>query len=91
MEDGSKMSKGVNCQRKHVHVLVKDVTNDCVANGGDAHCWVDFLLPPNLFYSYFCRCDSALAVKILVTSLEVGLKIGQGGGQLMVILKPMVM
>jgi hypothetical protein len=49
------------------------------------------LLPPNLFYSYFCRCDSALAVKILVTSLEVGLKIGQGGGQLMVILKPMVM
>ena len=36
------MSKGVNCQRKQDHVLVKDVANDCVAYGGDARCWVGF-------------------------------------------------
>ncbi len=46
---------------------------------------------PSFFFSYFCRCESTLVVKILVTSsLEVGSKIGQvGGGQLMVISKPM--
>jgi hypothetical protein len=36
LEDGPKTSKGVNCQRKQDHVLVKDVANDCVADGGDA-------------------------------------------------------
>ncbi len=45
---------------------------------------------PSFFFLYFCRCELALAVKILVTLLEVGSKIGQGGGQLMVISKPMV-
>ena len=46
---------------------------------------------PSFFFSYFCRCGSALAVKIfLVTSLEMVSKIGQGGGgQLMVLSKPM--
>ncbi len=42
----------------------------------------------SFFFSYFRGCESALAIKILVTSLEVGSKIGQGVGQLMV--KPMV-
>ena len=74
--------------RKKDLVLVKDVANDCVTNGGDACCWVVLLSCPSFFFSYFCRCESALANKILVTSLEVGSKIGQGGGQLMV--KPMV-
>ena len=45
---------------------------------------------PSSFFSCFFRCESALAVKFLVTSLEMGSKIGQGGGQLMVISKPMV-
>ena len=93
LEDGSKMSKGVNCQRKQDHVLVKDAANDCVADVGDALCWVGFVVASELllfFFSYFCLCESALAVKILGTSLEAGSKIGQGGGQQVVISKPMV-
>ena len=39
---------------------------------------------PSFFFSYFCKCESALTVKILVTLLEVGSKIGQEGGQLMI-------
>ena len=45
LEDGSKMTKGVNCQRKEDHALVKDVANDCVPDGGDARCWVGFVVP----------------------------------------------
>ncbi len=45
---------------------------------------------PSFFFSYFCRCEPALGVKILVTLLEVGSKIRQGGGKLMVISKPTV-
>jgi hypothetical protein len=37
------------------------------------------LLRPIFFFSYFCRCVSALAVNIVVTSGEVGLKEGHGG------------
>ena len=29
LEDGSKTTKGVNCQRKEDHAVVKDVANDC--------------------------------------------------------------
>ena len=76
LEDGFKTTK-VNCQR--------NVTDDCVTDGGDACCWVGFVVLSELFFSYFCRCESALAVKILVALLEVELKIGHGGGQLMVI------
>ncbi len=85
LEDGFKTTKEVNCQRKQDHVLGKDVTDDCVTDGGDACCWVGFVVLSELFFSYFCRCESALAVKILVALLEVELKIGHGGGQLMVI------
>ena len=52
LEDGSKMSKGVNCQRKQDHVLVKDAANDCVADGGDARCWVGFFRPSFFFFSF---------------------------------------
>ena len=45
---------------------------------------------PIFFFSYFCRCVSALAVYIVVTSGEVGLKEGYGGGLVIVILKPTV-
>ena len=45
---------------------------------------------PIFFFSYFCRCLSALAVSIVVTSGEVGLKEGYGGGLVIVILKPTV-
>ena len=48
------------------------------------------LLRPSFFFFYFCRCQLALAIKILVTLLGVGSKIGQGGGQMIVISKPMV-
>jgi len=45
---------------------------------------------PIFFFSYFCRCVSALAVSIVVTSGEVGLKEGYGGGLVIVTLKPTV-
>lgn len=48
------------------------------------------LLRPIFFFSYFCRCVSALAVNIVVTSGEVGLKEGHGGGLVIVTSKPMV-
>ena len=41
-------------------------------------------LHPIFFFSYFCRCESALAVNIVVTSGEVGSKEGHGDGQAMV-------
>ncbi len=50
LEDGPKASKGVNCQRKQDHVLVKDVANDCVADGGDASCWVGFVVASELLF-----------------------------------------
>ena len=48
------------------------------------------LLRPIFFFSYFCRCVSALAVNIVVTSGEVGSKEGHGGGLVIVTSKPMV-
>jgi hypothetical protein len=45
--------------RKKDLVLVKDVADDCVTNGGDACCWVVLLSCPSFFFSYFCRCESA--------------------------------
>ncbi len=45
---------------------------------------------PIFFFSYFCRCLSALAVNIVVTSGEVGLKEGYGGGLVIVTSKPTV-
>ena len=47
-------------------------------------------LRPIFFFSYFCRCESALAVNIVMTSGEVGSKEGHGDGQAMVTSKPMV-
>jgi hypothetical protein len=46
--------------------------------------------PPIFFFSYFCRCESALAVNIVMTSGEVGSNEGHGVGQAMVTSKPMV-
>ncbi len=48
------------------------------------------LLRPIFFFLYFCRCELALAVNIVVTSGEVGSKEGHGGGPAMVRSKPMV-
>ena len=47
---------------------------------------------PIFFFSYFCRCESALAlaVTIVMTLGEVGSKEGHVGGQGMVTSKPMV-
>ena len=45
---------------------------------------------PIFFFLYFCRCESALAVNIVMTSGEVGSKEGRGGGQAMVTSKAMV-
>jgi len=45
---------------------------------------------PIFFFSYFCRCVSALAVNIVVTSGEVGLKEGHGGGPVIVTSNPTV-
>jgi hypothetical protein len=45
---------------------------------------------PIFFFSYFCRCVLALAVNIVVTSREVGLKEGYGGGLVIVTSKPTV-
>ncbi len=39
---------------------------------------------PIFFFSYFCRCVLALAVNIVLTSGEVGLKEGYGGGLVIV-------
>ncbi len=47
------MSKGVNCQRKQDHVLVKDVADDYVTDGGDAYCWVSFVVPSELLLFLF--------------------------------------
>ncbi len=49
----AKTSKGVNHQRKQDHVLVKNVTNDCVANGGGARCWVGFVVVSELLLFVF--------------------------------------
>ena len=48
------------------------------------------LLRPIFFFSYFCRCELALAVNIVVTSGEVGSKEGHGGRPSMMTSKPMV-
>ena len=53
LENGSKMSKGVNCQRRKDLVLVKDVADDCVTSGGDACCWVVLLSCPELLLFVF--------------------------------------
>ena len=45
---------------------------------------------PIFFFSYFCRCESALAVNIVMTSGEVGSNEGHGVGQATVTSKPMV-
>ena len=45
---------------------------------------------PIFFFSYFCICVSALAVNIVVTSGEVGLKEGHGGGLVIVTSNPTV-
>ena len=45
---------------------------------------------PIFFFSYFCRCESALAINIVMTSGEVVSKEGHGGGQAMVTSKLMV-
>jgi hypothetical protein len=45
---------------------------------------------PIFFFSYFCRCESALAINIVMTSGEGVSKEGHGGGQAMVTSKPMV-
>ncbi len=45
---------------------------------------------PIFFFSYFCRCALALAVNIVVTSGEVGLKEGHGGGLVIVTSNPTV-
>ena len=47
------------------------------------------LLRP-IFFSYFCRCESALAANIVVTLGEVGSTEGHGGGPAMVTSKPLV-
>ena len=47
-------------------------------------------LQPIFFFLYFCRRELELAVNIMMTSGEVGLKEGHGGGQAMVTAKPMV-
>ena len=36
--------------REQDHVLVKDVANDCVADGGDASCWVGFVVASELLF-----------------------------------------
>ena len=41
-------------------------------------------------FFFFCRCESALAINIVMTSGEDVSKEGHGGGQAMVTLKPMV-
>ena len=45
---------------------------------------------PIFFFSYFCRSVSALADNIVVTSGEVGLKDGHGGGLVIVTSNPTV-
>jgi len=54
LKDKSKTSKGVNCQKKQYHVLVKkDVDDDCFAGGDDAHCLVGFVVPSKLLLIIF--------------------------------------
>ena len=90
LENGSKMSKGVNCQGSRImfwsRISLMTVSLMVVI----PIVGLVLMLRWSFFFLYFCRCESILAVKILVPSLEVGSKIGQGGRQLMVILKPMV-
>jgi hypothetical protein len=56
LKDKSTTSKGVNCQRKQYHVLVKkDVDDDCVAGGDDARCLVGFVVPSELLLIIFLQ------------------------------------
>ncbi len=48
------------------------------------------LIRPSFLRSYFCRCESALAVIIRRTSGELGLRGSLGGKELMVISAPTV-
>ena len=79
LEDGSKTSKDYNFQREHDRVLVKDVDDDCVPDGGDTRCWVVLLLCPSFYFSYFCRFQlTFLPLRFFGDLFEVGSKIRQG-------------
>ena len=56
-------------------MLVHDVANDCVTDGGETCCWVGFVVASELFLLYICRyeCKSAFAIEIFVTLVEIGL------------------
>ncbi len=90
MEEGAKSSVGVDCERDEDHVACDEVADYCVTNCNGACGWVGFVATSNLLFSYFCRCLSALAFNIVVTSGEVGLKEGYGGGLVIVTSKPTV-
>ena len=51
---------------------------------------LDLLSRPSIYFLYFCRCESALAINIVVTLGEVGLNEGYGGGLVIVTSKPTV-
>jgi hypothetical protein len=79
LKDGSKTSKDYNFQREHDHVLVKDVDDDCVPDGGDTRCWVVLLSCPSFYFSYFCRFELAFwPFRFFGDLFEVGSKIRQG-------------
>ena len=88
MEEGAKSPVGVDCKRDEDHVACEEVADYCVTNCNGAWCWVGFVVASNLLFSFFCRCLSALAVNIVVTLGEVGLKEGYGGGLVIVTSKP---
>ncbi len=48
------------------------------------------LLQPSFPCLQVCRCELALAMIIVITSVDVGSRLGQGGVQLTVISAPMV-
>ena len=90
MEEGAKSFVGVDCQRDEDHVVCEEVADFCVTNCNGACGWVGFVVAYNLLFLYFCRCVSALAVNNVVTSGEIGLKEGYGGGLVIVTSKPTV-
>ncbi len=91
MEEGAKSLQGVDYKRDEDHVACEDeVANYCVANCNGACGWVGFVVVSNLLFSYFCRCVLALAVNIVVTLGEAGLKEWYGGGLVIVTSKPTV-
>jgi len=53
LEEGAKLSVGVDCQRDEDHVACEEFADYCVTNCNDACGWVGFVVASNLLFFIF--------------------------------------